>query len=72
MNGNMAEISLKALSNESLLDTYYEYRKQKERYEFLTERFHDGYYEEKNKTTLEYYEQIKLEILSRMFGMEID
>lgn len=72
MNGNMAEVSLKALSNESLLDTYYEYRKKKEHYEYMIERSSDKYWKLRLQDTEEYYNQIRLEILSRMFGMEID
>ena len=72
------KISLKQVGNETLLNMYYEYRCNLHRYQKIL----DGktkidkqtreYYYDKLIWDGEYFHQIKLEILSRMSGMEID
>lgn len=67
---------LKQCSNETLLDMYYEYRMNIHRYQLKLEQKLDkverDYYYDKLVWDGEYYYQIRLEILSRMMGMEID
>lgn len=70
------EISLKQVSNETLLNMYYEYRMNIHRYQKKLEQKLDKkereYYYDKLVWDGEYYHQIRLEILSRMSGLEID
>jgi len=69
-------VPLKQCSNTTLLDMYYEYRKQIEFNEKILMDSKDdrvkSYYSDKNAIDYEYFTQIKLEILSRMMGMDID
>lgn len=69
-------IPLKAVSNESLLDMYFDYSLRLARWKKLLEQKLDKeereYYYDKLIWDGEYFEQIKIEILSRMTGMEID
>lgn len=70
------EVPLKQVGNETLLDMYYTYRKDLQQYGKILDGKCDKatreYYYDKLVMDGEYFHQIKLEILSRMSGMEID
>lgn len=72
----MEQDKLKVLSNESLLDNLIEYHNCIDRFiKYYTESkdsVSKKYYEEKVTEYTEVYTQLKLEILKRMSGMEID
>ena len=72
-------VPLKAVSNITLLDMYYDYRKELNRYTYMLDsakKSHDKRSEEfyftKVTETSEQYFMIRNEVLSRMMGMEID
>lgn len=72
----LIHVPLKQCSNTTLLEMYYEYRKQIDFNEKILMNSNDehvkNYYSDKNTIDYEYFTQIKLEILSRMMGMDID
>ena len=72
----MEQISLTSVSNEKLLDMYWDYRNKLHRYQKLLDGKLDKkereYYYDKLIYDGEYFHQIKLECLRRMFGMDID
>lgn len=69
---------LKQVGNETLLDMYYEYRCNLHRYQKILDsntkidKQTREYYYDKLIWDGEFFHQIKLEILSRMSGLEID
>lgn len=72
-------VPLKSVSNVTLLDMYFDYRKELNRYTYeldKAKKLHDhaskDYYFTKVIETSEVFFQIKNEVLSRMMGMEID
>ena len=72
----MEEIILKQVSNKTLLDMYYDYRRRNIINQEMLDRNTDKkvieYYSYKKVRDAEYLAQIEREILSRMYGMEID
>ena len=72
-------VPLKSVSNIKLLDMYYEYRKELNRYTYaldVAKKSHDkrseDYYFTKVTDCAEQFHMIRNEVLSRMMGMEID
>ena len=72
-------VPLKSVSNVTLLDMLYDYRKELNRYTYeldKAKKSHDKHSEEyyftKVTDTSEQYFMIRNEVLSRMMGMEID
>ena len=72
-------VPLKSVSNIKLLDMYYEYRKELNRYTYaldIAKKSHDkrseDYYFTKVTDCAEQFHMIRNEVLSRMMGMDID
>lgn len=72
-------VPLKSVSNVSLLDMYYNYRKDLNRYTYeldkakkYNDKRSEEYYFTKVTEMAELFHQIRNEVLSRMMGMEID
>ena len=72
-------VPLKSVSNVTLLDMYYDYRKELNRYTYeldiakkTRDKRSEEYYFTKVTETSEQYFMIRNEVLSRMMGMEID
>ena len=72
----MEKVILSGVSNETLLDMYWDYRNKLKRYQKLLDgkldKVEREYYYDKLVYDGEYFHQIKLECLRRMSGMEID